>query len=441
MSKLRYLLPGLVAALALIGCGETKTVTDEPASADLCVLRQIDCHDPTGQISCDPVDGVCKCGGQWKNGVTCGDREVCKIDTSVSPPSPTCVSQACDGKLCGHDEACDARDGECKCAGVKCGPDETCNAGVCEPGNPCAGIVCREGETCDPNERTCKCGDEICSVGQSCRVGVDNQGYCVGALCVGVNCAEGSECSPVDGLCHCGNTSGPACTAGQACAIDEPSGNGTCQGHDICEGVVCTGGTTCSPLDGQCRCGGYDAAAPICGEDQTCDQDTRRCLGGNMCASVICDTATNTSCDDQEGICKCGGRGGVVCGAEQGCIASLGAPACVTRCSPLTTNVAVAVCGQVGGGEFKGCYYSPRDRIGFCSKACSTGDGDECEKVTDCASGSHCVEGPDGGVCRPYCKTGATTVADGACYNTDRVCVPLDSAIPNLGVCLTVSAK
>jgi hypothetical protein len=126
MSKLRYLLPGLVAALALIGCGETKTVTEEPASADLCVLRQIDCHDPTGQISCDPVDGVCKCGGQWKNGVTCGDREVCKIDTSVSPPSPTCVSQACDGKLCGHDEACDARDGECKCAGVKCGPDETC---------------------------------------------------------------------------------------------------------------------------------------------------------------------------------------------------------------------------------------------------------------------------------------------------------------------------
>ena len=442
MSMLRYLLPGLVAAVALVGCGETKTITEKPVQDDICARLQIDCHDPTGNISCDPADGLCKCGGEFGNGIACGEGEKCVLNPDVTPVSPTCVSERCEGVACGRYEACDPRDGLCKCDGVQCGTGFTCVDGTCVDGDPCDGVTCREGESCDAADRICKCGNSTCSVGESCRTGVDGESYCVGRRCVGMNCPDGTECSPVDGLCHCGNTSGPACTAGQACLVDEESGNGSCAGQDICEGVVCHGGTTCSPLDGQCRCGGFDNAAPICGLDQTCDQANRRCIGGDTCANVTCLPGSNLSCDDEEGICKCGGHGGVVCEPEQGCVAGLVVPMCVKRCNPLTPNVEMDVCGQVAGGAFKGCYYSPADSIAFCTNAGGSSDGQECTLVTDCAAGHHCVPTADGGVCRRYCDTAAPAGDSKACYNTGTTCVQLsgaDAVVPRLGVCLTVT--
>lgn len=434
MRKFRYLLSGLVAALAFIGCSDTVTTKTETVPYDICVEQHVDCNDPTGNITCDPVDGRCKCGGEHGNGVSCGEGEVCDLDLTASPPSPSCVSVLCDGVVCGRGEICDVLDGDCKCGGVKCASGAVCSGGTCVDNSRCEGVTCRDGETCDPTNGTCRCGEDICSIGESCRAGDDGEARCVGSQCVGNNCPVDTVCSPVDGLCHCGETSGPTCSAGQSCLVED-AGPGTCEGEDICAGKVCHGGTFCSPLDGECRCGGFTTDAPICGDLQTCDQVLGQCVGGDQCAGVDCG-AGRISCDPEEGVCKCGGLGGIVCGAEQGCVAGLDAPICVTRCNPLTPNVEVGVCG----GSTMGCYFSPSDRIAFCATAGTVGEGLACDGITDCGSGLHCILGPDGGICRPYCDTEADPGEDGACWGADRDCRPLSggSAVArNLGVCMT----
>ena len=443
MSKLCYLLPGLVAAIALSGCGESKTTKPEDIEVDLC--QAVDCHDPTGKISCEPSTGLCKCGGANLNGVACGTDEVCVLDESVTPPSAKCVSERCESVTCKAYEACDARDGECKCGGVKCGPRTACIQGECVPNTLCEGVTCREGETCDPTTGICGCGvgdeAEICSAGESCRPGDEEDlAYCVGKNCDGMNCLGDTECSPVDGLCHCGGPSGPVCTTGQSCEVDEATGEARCVGTDICKDKVCEGGTTCSPLDGKCRCAGFGTTAPICGEGQTCDLISGQCLGGDKCANVNCDS--KLSCDNEEGICKCGGTGGVVCAPNQGCVKGLDTALCVTKCNPLTPNVEVDVCGQETGttAPRKGCYYSPVDDIAFCSDAGTASDLQACEKLTDCAQNHHCVEGSSGKVCRPYCDVEAKDGESNACWGADRVCRRLaGSTIANLGVCMSLN--
>ena len=438
MKKPIFLLSGVVAALALSACGSS-SVHEKIVPDDLCVRFNVVCNDASGLVTCDPVDGQCKCGGALGNGIACARDEVCKQAPGAA--SPTCVSTACENGTCDRYETCDPRDGLCKCGGVECGPGATCVDGACQEATLCDGVTCRDGETCDPADGVCKCGDDVCSVGQTCRSegGVTQ---CIGRLCVGNNCPEGSECSPLDGLCHCGGQAGPVCSAGQSCEADAGISTATCAGTDICAGVVCPGGTTCSPLDGQCRCGGYDTAAPVCAEGQTCDQARRQCVGGDQCAGVTCAPGSNLSCDDEEGICKCGGTGGVVCAPNQGCVKGLDTALCVSKCNPLTPNVEVDVCGQETGttAPRKGCYYSPVDDIAFCSDAGTASDLQACEKLTDCAQNHHCVEGSSGKVCRPYCDVEAKDGESNACWGADRVCRRLaGSTIANLGVCMSLN--
>jgi hypothetical protein len=436
MKKLLFLLSGVVAALAVAACGSS-SVHEKIVPDDLCVRFNVVCNDPTGLVTCDPVDGECKCGGALGNGLACGKDQVCKLAPGAA--SPSCVSTACENVTCERYEVCDPLDGLCKCGGVECAPGATCVDGTCQETTPCDNVTCREGETCDPADGVCKCGDDVCSVGQSCRTDA-GVSQCIGRLCVGNHCPAGSECSPVDGLCHCGGQDGPVCSAGQSCEVETATA-AVCSGNDICAGVVCQGGTTCSPLDGQCRCGGYDTAAPICGEGQTCDQARRQCMGGDLCAEVTCAPGSNTSCDEEEGICKCGGTGGVVCNEAEGCVAGLGAPTCVTKCNPLQPSVERDVCGQTAS-QLKGCYYSAADKMAFCTNAGGSSDGGDCQSLDDCASGHHCVQTSNGGTCRPYCDTTKAPGSSGGCYGDNRVCVALAGAgevIPNIGVCMTLS--
>ena len=439
MNTLRIAFPGLLAALALAGCSGGTTETKKTVAADLCVELGVVCNDPSGKVACDPADGLCKCGGH--GGVVCGPGSVCDLDLNVAPPSATCVSELCAGVTCNTFESCDAADGVCKCGGERCAAGATCLADGCSDEDPCAGVVCGDNQVCDPADRACKCGGSTCSVGESCRLDDTGVGYCVGRNCVGKNCADGTVCNPVDGLCHCGTAEGDICTAGQAC--ETTAGESVCVGQDICEGVVCPGNATCSPLDGKCRCGGFDATAPVCAADQTCDlsQDPPRCVGGDACATVTCAPGSNLSCDGETGECRCGGTGGLACAAEQGCVDSGGAPACVTRCDPNTTNVSVAVCGQVVGGALKGCYLSPADGLAYCADAGKQGEGADCQSPTECAADHHCVQsGADAksGVCRRYCDV----TVPGDCFQADRSCVPLagrPAGLPNLGVCMVVT--
>jgi hypothetical protein len=432
MKKLLFLLSG-VAVLALAGC-ESTTVREKVVPDDLCVRLNVVCNDASGLVTCDPVDGVCKCGGALGAGVICGEGEVCKQASGATFPS--CVSANCEDVVCGRYEACDPLDGICKCNGVECARGATCVAGICVDSTLCDNLTCPAGESCDPLTGICLCGDGLCSVGQTCRPGDDGKGVCTGQLCIGNNCPANSDCNPLDGLCHCGHRDGPVCTAGQACVQDAETEEWSCAGTNICENVVCHGGTTCSPLDGECRCGGYDTTAPICSEGQTCDQARRQCVGGDQCINVTCDPESNTSCDDEDGVCKCGGRGGVICTEDQGCVAGFDVPLCVKKCNPLTPNVAKEVCGQVSTQDPKGCYYSHADKIAFCADGGESTDGQECDEPTDCASGLHCVVIGDESKCRQYCNTALQD-----CYGETRFCVGITGAhevIPNLGACLPI---
>lgn len=434
MCRLLFLLPGLAAALAFVGCGET-TVTEKQVLDDLCARRNVDCNDPTGAITCDPSDGVCKCGGELGNGVFCEDGQGCVIDP---PASPSCVSELCTESVCGRYETCDPRDGLCKCGGVQCAFGSICVDGACEEADPCEGVTCPDGEVCDPADQICKCGKNVCSAGETCRAGRDGARYCLGRNCIGMNCLGGTECSPLDGLCHCGNADGPVCPHGQACLVDEETGNGSCSGDDLCEGKVCPGGTACSPLDGLCRCGGFDNAAPICGPNQTCDQAGRSCLGGDMCKHVECTPGSNFSCDEEEGICKCGGTGGLLCEPEAGCVKGKDTPypLCVKRCSPLRGNLA-SECGA----DPIGCYFAPESEMAFCATPGEGSEGQKCDWITDCASGFHCVRSATGGECRRYCDINANDDSPHACFYTAHRCIPLagvETVAPYLGVCMAM---
>lgn len=430
MSKLW--LPVLVATLALVGCNKTSYV-DEHMVGDLCAIQNIQCNDPKNP-SCDPADGECKCGGEYHNGVICNLGEECVVDLTVSPPSPSCVSLRCGGP-CGPYETCDASDGVCKCNGVACGAGFACFKGVCVDNARCGGVACREGEICDPELGICKCGDGVCTYGETCRANNDgSESYCLGRRCVGMNCIGDTACSPVDGLCHCGSIAGPVCASTQSCTVEAGIDEGMCEGTDICDGVVCSGGTTCSPIDGKCRCGGADNAAPICSSTQTCDQANRRCTGGNACATVQCAAGSNLSCDDEEGICKCGGRDGLVCADGEGCVPSvdLPVPSCVKRCDPLRTD-----CSGDHATGLTGCYYGAASQIAFCAEPGSARDGEDCTTTTDCVSGYHCTSDGEEGVCRKYCNSNDPGSCPGgtACLSLKNV----PETLRGLGVCWTVS--
>jgi hypothetical protein len=80
--------------------------------------------------TCDPSDGLCKCGfSSTSAGVAC------QANTSCDPVSGTCISTLCNGVICDALEQCDPVDGRCKCNGEVCPEGVTCNliSGCVEP--------------------------------------------------------------------------------------------------------------------------------------------------------------------------------------------------------------------------------------------------------------------------------------------------------------------
>src|SRR4029077_20885915 len=72
--------------------------------------------------TCDPSDGLCKCGLS-----TTSAGAICTEHTSCDPVSRTCISILCDGVACDRMEICDPVDGRCKCAGQICPKGAACN--------------------------------------------------------------------------------------------------------------------------------------------------------------------------------------------------------------------------------------------------------------------------------------------------------------------------
>lgn len=408
--KHRWLgIAGLVAILAALGgaCG-----TEDPEVVNHCAGVVCDVDYPG--TTCDPLDGVCKCG-TGDNRIQCKSGEICEDD-----PTPTCLETECVGKVCGQGQTCDPMDGLCKCGTTTCSGAEECVQNRCVLRNPCANKSCAEGQQCDPADGQCKCGGEVCGDDERC-----DDGICIADPCKGVYCGDNGVCNPDDRSCHCGSITGAVCATGEACVLE--GGEYVCAMSDACENVSCTGDSVCDPDDGACRCGGIGPEAPVCHDDQMCVNGA--CVGGNLCRDEETRCAPGFTCDPWDGICKCGGN---VCTESQACMALADdAYACVAQCDPLTR----ASCPQNTGDS---CFVdlALQSSVGYCAKEGNGSNTDACDMPHDCKADHSCLAG----VCRPVCdmRLGEMNnpVCTGSQPNPNIRCIQQTG---NIGVCFNLS--
>ncbi|MFO7155676.1 MAG: hypothetical protein DIU72_003525 [Pseudomonadota bacterium] len=364
------LIAALTAVVAALGAACDGEETEGKSLCD-----GVDCAAP---LTCDPSDGVCKCG-TGDSRMICKSNEVCVV---TAEGVPFCTEDRCVGVVCDRNETCDPTDGVCKCGATTCSEGEICVQNRCGVPDPCAGQACPEGQTCDSTDGRCKCGGEICADNESC---VD--GVCVDDPCKGVNCPQNSVCNPVDRACHCGTETGPVCETGQACVNEE--GDWICRGaRDKCEAVACSGDAVCDLDTGACCCGGTGDACVVCEEGQLCYRG--ECTGRIPC-QYECEPGY--VCNPEKDQCECGGQ---LCQADQTCMALDGENwQCVNRCDPWNPNSC---------GEGLACYIDlmALGTTGYCAPPGENGDNDRCDLPHDCEPGFTCV-GSSNKVCRQLC--------------------------------------
>ncbi|MGQ0504127.1 MAG: hypothetical protein ACT4TC_02305, partial [Myxococcaceae bacterium] len=389
---------GLVAG----GCGGGK---------DLCKDKKVSC---AGALTCDPSDGLCKCGG--RGGLVCSETSLCDGATS------TCLSTKCGTKDCRGNTACDPTDSVCKCGGLggtACGAGTFCDlrSRKCVPALDCTQVACGVNQVCDTESRTCRCGSATCADDESC----DSDGAagplaCRKNKCSGVACAAGNVCDRHDGLCKC---SGAFCSSGQACLC--PPGAAACQiserscrDSNPCLGNTCnTFGAVCDPADAaKCKCGGPNG--PSCGAGQVCNSPNGelQCQGGDQCRNgdgtpKIC--TGGLSCDPEDGKCKCGGGGGLLCPPATEnepahvCVATDLRKVCRRPCTPYASDCP----------SDKRCFFDPLAArpVAYCAASSGTHlAGEACLSATDCYDlgtdkSMACVGLVPGapGICRNFC--------------------------------------
>jgi hypothetical protein len=386
-----------------------------------------------GGTVCDLGDGLCKCGGE--GGVVCSATATCDVKArACTEPAHDCAGVRCSGNT-----ACDPADGTCKCGGaggVTCTAGQVCDSQTrsCTSALACAGVVCGGSESCDPGDGRCKCAGAVCGAGQLCQAG-DGGAACVTSRCAGVHCTGDTSCDPASGACLCG---GFSCVAGQTCLCASDAGScsdaaRSCQASTRCASVSCTGGSSCDPTDGVCKCGG--PGGPVCGAGQACDVTVGACLGGDRCRGVTCNV-TGTSCDPEDGKCKCGGQGGVQCTTDQTCFSLAQGYACRVPCSPLNPvcPTGLACYFDETGGASSGSCQVPGLRTGPPQNA------QTCQASNDCVEHYHCgplVGHSFPGNCERYC---AVDQGAGGCTGSLN-CVQIGNGVPidadggGLGAC------
>jgi hypothetical protein len=239
------------------------------------------------------------------------------------------------------------------------------------------------------------------------------------------------------------------CQAGQACACPAGSDGGecaaserSCQSASGCAAVVCKpgSGTTCDPIDGQCKCGGPGVpAGPVCSVDQQCAiGPPPQCQGGAQCLfpdGGVKSCEGGTSCDPDDGACKCGGRGGTFCTGDRVCVESVGQHACRRPCDPRTPDCPA--------GSY--CFFdsSALTPVAYCLPPASDprAENQACNAANSCFSASpaislHCLGLAPGstGVCHPYCDVAS---GQGGCSQVPRLqeCEQIGGAPAGVGYC------
>lgn len=409
-SKQGWLVFAAIVALGTglgIACGED----DKSDDVDLCA--DVVCIDAA--TTCDPSDGICKCG-TGDDRIICKTNEICQTE-----PHPACLQDHCLGVVCDGGQSCDPTDGICKCGAFPCSEGEVCSQNRCVVPDPCVGRLCPEGQQCDSSDGGCKCGGEICQDDERC-----DDGICVKDPCKGVHCGGKSVCNPEDRACHCGTVTGEACETGQACIEDE-NGAFVCKAFNLCEDVNCPGDSVCDPDHGLCRCGGIGEEFPVCKPGQVCHKG--QCVGGPQCEGVEC--APGFKCDPNTGDCLCGGR---YCAEGETCMALSEDEddyQCVQECDPLG---GANECGGRGSGF--SCYidFHIGSLTGYCAPTGNVGAGNGCTLPHECVEGTTCF-GTIEKTCRILCDP--TKDKDAYCGQDWQLCQQLTFApyTGEFGIC------
>jgi len=204
--------------------------------------------------------------------------------------------------------------------------------------------------------------------------------------CALTQCSTPETCSPLDGQCNCG---GQTCSPTSTCQ-DLAPGGATCVNTDPCKDVTCSNAAETCNANGQCDCGGKTCAA-----GETC---TAGATGGATCQAPV-DPCKDVTCAAPEtcsnGACVCGQR---ACTGTDTCADLGGQVVCIPAdpCKDVTC--------AIGGAE-------------TCNPTTATCD---CGGKT-CASGETCTADATGGA---TCQAPVDPCKDVTC-NGAETCDPV----------------
>ncbi|MEM9187558.1 MAG: MopE-related protein [Myxococcota bacterium] len=377
------------------------------------------CNAATGMLECmgavGPTPEICdgldnNCNGVADEGLPVGAP--CGSDVGECSPGVNICRDGmlqCEGQIGPVAEVCDALDNDCDAmvdeglpAGVACGSSE----GLCMPGTQqcvdgrevCIGEVPPMREACDCQDNDCDgTTDETPMTGTLCPEGAT----CVDCQCAlpcrrsefGVSCPSGKTPFETNGECFC---VAEQCSA-ESCGMETVERDGetlcgpdatdvtncVCKNNECtfsCDGVVCTDGTVCNPLDPAGRCVEDSCRGLGCPAGLVCDGNTGECVE-DACAAVTC--MDSQACRD--GACE-ESCAGVSCGPGQRCQSG----SCVTDLCANTGCMVGEVC-------------NPAD--GSCSSACADvtcPDRTVCDLMTGECESDPCntLRCPEGEICR-----------------------------------------
>jgi hypothetical protein len=138
------------------GCGATDRVCRTANGCDGVVC-------PNNHTACDPVDSKCKCPGP--GGPVCAASQICTLlPTPQCSGGSQCVEADGGPRTCAGGTSCDPEDGLCKCGGargVSCAPAST--DGGTDPAQICVQSI--DQQAC---RRPCDVNNPDCPTGQYC---------------------------------------------------------------------------------------------------------------------------------------------------------------------------------------------------------------------------------------------------------------------------------
>ncbi len=271
----------ILVLFSLVACGNGSTTQTMPDASVPDSTHKGEC---TSDRDCAHLavsaceKGVCnaehRCVIQALDQVPCDDHNACTRND-------TCIRGLCKGTAF----TCPAPKDQCKVAG-DCDPQKGCvvqdapDGTPCDDQDPCTdNDVCRDG-VCQGTAKTCddglKCTSDACSSG-SC-VSTPQEGWCV----IDGKCYKTGDASQDDPCKYCD----PGKT--QKNWSDRP------QGYKPGNGVVCQGGSACTPdcTDKECGddgCGGscWTGQGAECNDDLDCTTD--RCNNGKCGHDLVTD--------------------------------------------------------------------------------------------------------------------------------------------------------